>query len=323
MLRQVDEQVRDLLLLHSGIKRAEIARILGVHRSRISRVIDRLSIFLPIAEDENRKLSIDKSRIISRVDLNIHEIVALFLSARLLTRELNIYNTHTATVLKKLSMCIEKYTPEIARQISASSSEILRLNDVSGNSKAVAVLERLAECWLNQKKALISHFSYKDGIIKEYIASVYSIEPYAQGKTIHILIHCDNEKFIRDLKLERIEKVKILTEDYQVPENFSNGSHFRDAWGIWLDDSGIVQEVRLKFSSAVAYRLKENVWHASQRLTENADGTVIAEFRISQPREMVPWIRGWGKDVEVLAPVKLRESLKSEIVEMGKVYKEK
>ncbi len=187
MIRELDEQVKDLLLLRSGIKRAEIARILGVHRSRISRVIDRLSVFLPIAEDDCRRLSIDKSKIISRVTLNIHEIVGLFLSSRLLTKELNIYNTHTATTLKKLSMCIEKFAPEIARQISASSEEVMGLHDSFGSGRTVSVLEKLSECWLNRKKAKIIHFSGNEGQDKEHIAGVCSMEPYAQGKTGYLV----------------------------------------------------------------------------------------------------------------------------------------
>jgi CRISPR-associated endonuclease/helicase Cas3 len=56
--------------------------------------------------------------------------------------------------------------------------------------------------------------------------------------------------------------------------------------------------VRLRFSRRVTPRVKETVWHPSQTVPQ------IAEWR-----EMEPWVRGWGADVEVLAPADLRDSV--------------
>jgi CRISPR-associated endonuclease/helicase Cas3 len=42
--------------------------------------------------------------------------------------------------------------------------------------------------------------------------------------------------------------------------------------------------------------------------------------QIAEPKEMLPWIRGWGADVEVLGPEGLRGTLEAEVQKMAKVY---
>ncbi|MBN1647586.1 MAG: WYL domain-containing protein [Spirochaetales bacterium] len=320
MSNRIDEQVKDILLLHDGIRRADIARILGADRSRISRAIDRLSAYYPLVEDEERKLSIDKSRILSTVDLDIHEIVALFLACRMLARGLNVYNIHTASVLKKIALCLEKASPDISRQIDKSSDEIRGLFDRLGSRKYIRILEALSLCWLHGRKAMILHYSNREKREKQYRAAVYSIEPYSQGRSLHVLAKCDGEDFIRDFKIERITKVSELMEKYEVPAGFSNSGHFRDAWGIWLNAGTGPEKTVLRFSPAVAGRVKENNWHPSQELKDNGDGSLTAAFLISQPLEMLPWIRGWGRDVEVIAPPELRRKLKEELKEQLGLY---
>ncbi len=41
---------------------------------------------------------------------------------------------------------------------------------------------------------------------------------------------------------------------------------------------------------------------------------------VAEVQEMVPWIRGWGADVEVLVPVELRETLMGETKKMAEQY---
>jgi len=68
------------------------------------------------------------------------------------------------------------------------------------------------------------------------------------------------------------------------------------------------------------HRVKETRWHRSEQLEEQLDGSVIWRARVAEPQEMVPWIRGWGADVEVLAPPELREMMTGEARRLARVY---
>jgi len=79
-------------------------------------------------------------------------------------------------------------------------------------------------------------------------------------------------------------------------------------------------EVVLRFSPRVARRVQETRWHRSERTEPQPDGSLVWRAQIAEPKEMLPWIRGWGADVEVLAPLWLRKTLEAEVQKMARVY---
>jgi proteasome accessory factor B len=87
---------------------------------------------------------------------------------------------------------------------------------------------------------------------------------------------------------------------------------------IWRDEGSI--EVILRFTPAGARRLRESTWHHSQRIEDFPDGSCIFTVQVGSTLEMKPWIRGWGKDVVVLAPAELRAEIAAEAREMAKAY---
>ena len=79
-------------------------------------------------------------------------------------------------------------------------------------------------------------------------------------------------------------------------------------------------EVVLRFHPRVVRRVRETQWHRSEQVAEQPDGSLLWRARIAEPQEMVHWIRGWGADVEVVEPEKLRETLMGEARAMAEVY---
>jgi predicted DNA-binding transcriptional regulator YafY len=139
------------------------------------------------------------------------------------------------------------------------------------------------------------------------------------GQTTHVLgVHGPKHKRIT-FKLERIERIEATHESYTLPAGYDPGEQLGDAWGIWYTDTPPV-EVMLKFHPRVARRVKETRWHRNETVTEEPDGYLIWEAKVAEPQEMLPWIRGWGADVEVLAPTDVRESLMGEARRLAGMY---
>ncbi|HUW14960.1 MAG TPA: WYL domain-containing protein, partial [Anaerolineae bacterium] len=51
-----------------------------------------------------------------------------------------------------------------------------------------------------------------------------------------------------------------------------------------------------------------------------ADGSLIWRARVAEPQEMLPWIRGWGADVEVVEPKDVRDRMAGEARRLAEVY---
>jgi predicted DNA-binding transcriptional regulator YafY len=140
------------------------------------------------------------------------------------------------------------------------------------------------------------------------------------GQTTHVIGWREPPGALRTFKLERIKAVYLTDEPYTIPADFDLRALLADAWGIWYTEAEPV-EVVLRFHPRVAGRVRETRWHLSQQLEEQADGGLVWRAWVAEPQEMLPWVRGWGADVEVLAPEELRKELMRETKQLMRLYR--
>ena len=110
----------------------------------------------------------------------------------------------------------------------------------------------------------------------------------------------------------------MLDRGYQIPADFDANTYLADSWGIMRSED--LTEVVLQFNPQVAALVRERTWHPSQTIDELADGGLLFTLRVSDPREMRPWIRSWGADVQVLEPVSLRDEMTEEARRLADLY---
>ena len=313
-------QIERLLWAHpEGRTRAEIARALGVNRSTITKYLAHDQLPPSVYEDDldGQKLKLDRSADLTRASFTLHEIMAIHLATRLLATRSDKQNPHAASALRKLGLALQRLDQNV-------SGHLLRSADVMDEEAShrdpvyLDVLEKLTEAWSAGRKVRLSH-QMDDLRIFEYTFSPYFIEPYAVGQTTHVIGWREPPGARRTFKIERIRSAQILPDRYEIPSDFDPGALLRDAWGIWYSDAEPT-EVVLRFHPRVALRVRETQWHTSQRIEEMPDGSLLLRVRVAEPREMVPWVRGWGADCEVLEPEGLRRALRREAQQLAEVY---
>ena len=113
---------------------------------------------------------------------------------------------------------------------------------------------------------------------------------------------------MRTYKVERIRTSTVTADRYEIPEDFDPDAWLAHSWGIWSAESG-VEEVVLRFDPSVGQRVRESIWHRSQRLTELDDGRIELAVTVAGIVEIRPWILSWGDAVEVVEPPALREAV--------------
>jgi len=153
----------------------------------------------------------------------------------------------------------------------------------------------------------------------DYDFAPYFIEPYAVGRTTYVIGWREPPGAIRTFKLERIQRIALTDREYTIPEDFDPREKLADAWGIWYTEAEPV-EVVLRFHPRVAHRVRETQWHRSEQVEEQPDGSLLWRAWVAEPQEMVPWIRGWGGDVEVLEPPELRDRMTGEARRLAEAY---
>jgi len=312
-------QIEALLLAHpEGLNQAEIARRLDVNRSTVNRYFRDMPNQFPYYESDDGRLFIDRQSYLVNVRLGLHEAMAVHLASRLLATRMDRQNPHAASALRKLGLALERLAPRISRHVQ-QSADVMDEAAQRHDPVYLQALERLTLAWAEQRKVQVWHRSERTGTVSEYLFCPYFIEPYAVGQTTHVIGYSEPPGKMRTLKIERIERVELTREPYDIPADFDPRDLLADAWGIWYSENEPV-EVVLKFHPRVARRVQETRWHRSQKLEDQEDGFLLWVAKVAEPREMLYWIRGWGADVEVIAPEILRDAVRDEAGRMMKVY---
>ena len=311
--------IEDLLLSHpQGLSQAEIARKLGVNRSTVTRYLPDLPSHIYIDDLDGGLWKIDRQAFLVNVHFNLNEAMAVHLAARLLATRMDRINPHAASALCKLGLALQSLAPQICAHITKSAEMILDANQKQ-DPVYLQALEKLTLAWAENRKVKVWHRSEKEQEIHEYDFSPYFIEPYAIGQSTYVFGRREPPGEIRTFKIERIERVEILRETYYIPNDFDPQEILSDAWGIWYTGDKPV-EVKLRFHPRVAHRVGETRWHRSEQVELQKDGSLLWRALIAEPREMMPWVRGWGADVEVLEPLWMREEIIQEIRDLKEVY---
>jgi predicted DNA-binding transcriptional regulator YafY len=123
----------------------------------------------------------------------------------------------------------------------------------------------------------------------------------------------------RTFRVDQILSVRLTNIMFEFPPDFSLEEHIGSSWGVFTNDE--VQLVKLKFSPAVAGRVKTLRYHRSQEIQEELpDGSVIISLEVCGLIELKSWLLQWGKDVEVLEPAHLRKQLLESAREIAQIY---
>jgi predicted DNA-binding transcriptional regulator YafY len=110
---------------------------------------------------------------------------------------------------------------------------------------------------------------------------------------------------VRTFNVSRVANLEMLPESYTIPKNFSLERHFRNAW-YFIPGPGPDENVVVRFQPLVARNVAEVIWHKTQRVEFQDDGTLLFRAQVSGINEIVWWILGYGDQAEVLQPLKLR-----------------
>ncbi|MGI5912971.1 MAG: helix-turn-helix transcriptional regulator [Syntrophomonadaceae bacterium] len=108
-------------------------------------------------------------------------------------------------------------------------------------------------------------------------------------------------------------------KQFSYPEGFIISEYIGDSWGVFCDDP--VQVIRLRFSPAVAYRVKKLLYHPSQKVIQEDREGLVVEFKVCGFKELLNWVLQWGPEVEVLTPEKLRQQVMERAQQVLELYR--
>jgi proteasome accessory factor B len=306
-LLEIDRQLRD----HSYPNCSKLARQFEVTTKTIHRdfqyMKDRMNA--PIEYDNSRKgyFYENPTFMMPALSMSEGELTALLLASRTLSE------FQGAPIAQKLRQMFTKLAGMLPDPISVNPADLFtRFTVVSPPAIPVkpAVWEAVVTALL-QKRVMEIEYEKKPDTYRIKALHLANL----QGEWI-LCVQFDGHDDFRQIALGRIKKLKLLSETFHDP-GFDPETFLAATFRTYGGDHDPYR-IELRFTSAVAQRVTDREWHASQEIIERKDGTVMLTFEAKGLVEVKYWILSWGRHCTVLAPQKLKEMVAEEIQSMHK-----
>lgn len=311
---RLDAIERLLSLRPGGMTVLEIASALDVSDDTIRRDLMLLEARGTGLMKDGWRYVLDHRRAIYTLKLTNHEIMALYLAARLLSHHSDKHNPHVVRGIEKLADAIAGRSPLIARHMVQAAAVV---RERPPWPEYLHALETITTGWAEGRKV---HITYENqaGRVSERTIAPYFIEPSGVGYACHVIGFDDESQDLRTFKIERIRLAYLTDEVFDIPPTFDAQQLLANAWGVIWREAGT--KVVLRFDRSVARRVKESRWHPSEEIVDLPDGSCRYTVFVGSTLEMKPWIRQWGAAVQVLAPADLRAEVAEEARAMAALY---
>ena len=117
---------------------------------------------------------------------------------------------------------------------------------------------------------------------------------YANGGLYLVGLDHDKED-VRVFAVDRIRSVALTNWRFEMLKGFDFEEYQKPAFQIV---GGEPQLVRIRFSPEQAPYVAERIWHESQKLEAQPDGSVILSLKVASLWEVKRWLIGWSADAQ-------------------------
>ncbi len=182
-------------------------------------------------------------------------------------------------------------------------------------SKFKEIVNRVNEAAVNKKSVEIVYFTQS-----RKKQSKRRVDPYRLwffNGTFYLIGLCHVREEVRVFALDRIRMLSQTEESFEIPEDFDLENFMKPSFGVF---QGEPTKVKIQFSSDIAGYIKEKIWHESQEIYNQEDGSIIFEAEVAGTTEIKSWVMSWGSKAEVLEPESLKKEILSESELMVRAY---
>jgi predicted DNA-binding transcriptional regulator YafY len=255
---------------------------------------------VPIVSIPGRGYSLMEGYFLPPLSFTTDEAIMLLLGTDLVAQNFDEqYRGAAQSASRKIVAVLPKHLRHEVEDLERS----IRFIAVKGPT-APETLQRLRQAIIQRRTVSFRyHARYRDG--KPSATSLREADPYALvhiGGTWMLVAYCHLRRDSRHFRLDRMEDVVILDQEFTRPPDFKvlRGT---------ADDRTIV--VRALFDLETARWVQESPSFFQVAQEEHPEGLLVT-LTVRQPGEVLNWLLSWGSHVRVLEPESLCKLLARE-----------
>ncbi len=226
----------------SGISAADIAKQIGVSKRTVYRDLDNMDIDggVPIWNADGR-FGLEEGAFLPPLALTLHEAMAFFLAARLLSKATDELDTEIIGAFVKLAQILP---PVLAEQLQETADAF---SDTPVDETFTRVLRGLTQALADRR---IVELEYDAGAydhtrgMRRVRLHPYAVEPSANTRALYVIGFDEERQARRTYKVERIRSVTLTPSTFP-PQAPSVAGEMRSAWDVVGDDTPV--EITIRF----------------------------------------------------------------------------
>ena len=314
------ERVAQLeLLLHShpeGLRRAEIARRLGVHRSTISRYVDELKTHDVDIYEDNNLIKIKENENEANIDLSVYESLALNMSAEALVSNTEFQNAHLASGLRKIALNMRSYAPKVSDNIRNLADQIdKRIREQESGGQFNSVLEVLIDSWVSGRIVKVVQAGGEETELAPYFIGFREDENNHRSP-ISVTGRLRHTQEIVTIDIATITRAMILDETYTIPDNLKP---FKVPERRLDYASGDTIPLVLNVKESSALNVFHSLEHGKETITKTDRGMEV-KLNVENSIDLLMKLFQCGASVEIVEPAWFRKKYTNYLKDILAVY---
>ena len=311
--------IQTMLASRTGISVSDLAQDMGCHPRTVYRDLEALQAAgFPFYNEQigktSRWLLMDSAKRQIPIPLDLTELMALYFSRDMMKMLKNtIFYDSLETLFQKIKSTLP---PEFLTYLSRIESSLtVHPKPYKPYGEYRDIIDRVNEAVLQKHCIRIDYFSmHRKELVSRTIAP-YKI--WFFDGSFYIIGYCRLRKDVRIFALDRIRNLETTQETFEIPESFDMDVFMKSSFGVF---HGEPVQVKVRFSPDIAGYITEKIWHDSQIIEHEKDGSILFTAEVAGTDEIKFWILNWGSKAEVLAPESLRNEIRAEAEAMMRVY---
>jgi predicted DNA-binding transcriptional regulator YafY len=257
---------------------------------------------------------LDPTESLSNVRLHPSEALSIYLALRRFIRQTSAAPGFMLTALKKVAPAVRQ--PELVNTLAQAIREMEAERQMAANDAGVWGI--ILRAWIEKLVVRIHYVNAKDPTPRIHEIEPLHFEPAILSDGTYLIAWSLTRNALRTFKLDRIKRATLTNLRCTPRPQIDIHVLLRHSWGIWYGEE--THRVELRFSPEVAARVMESIWHPREQKQALEDGSVLWSVEIAGTLEIKSWVRGWGPDVEVLAPPALRDEVARDMRAAARLY---
>lgn len=306
----------ELMLRTGWYSPSDLAERLDCDRSTIHRYLQEIEGRIELQRDSSKHYHIDPAQYMSSVRLTTAEALTIYNALRRFIRQTSKAPSFFISAIKKIAVALGH--TDLTDQLAESS--ILMETERSAAQDHAVIWNSVISAWMEQRVVELTYQKNRSDSFDEHRFEPYLFEPAVLSHGVYVIGWSQTRGQIRTFKMDRILRVRPTVDHFVRRHQIKVDDLLRHAWSVWYGEELV--RVELRFAPQVARRVMETLWHPSQQTELLEDGSLLWSVEIAGVLELIPWIRGWGHEVEVLAPQSLRVEIGKSLIAAAELYKE-